>query len=374
MGRMDRLRFLKSGDPAADCRCLSQPSASTTCAHGIEANVPSVDGPVFPLRSSLYSERRIRLFPLRNVWCRTDNPHVFSYGPVYARVGVWTVGRARMTGHSHGGLRGGFVEHTILGLRAALNRALYAEQTAASRGLLQRLDPRVKVAGLFSLIAASSMAAKLWVVAAILGVTIVLAALSHLSIWVLATRVWVATLTFSAALSVPAIFLTPGRVMYRLPIMHWPVSAQGLTSAGLLALRSETAASLGLVLVFTTPWMHVLKALRMFRVPVVFVVILSMTCRYIMLMLEAASEMFESRKSRTVGTLDRTEQRRIAILTSGALLSRTLQLSDEVHLAMQARGFRGEVYIIDDFCMNTLDWLALVTFGGLAVALVWVGR
>jgi energy-coupling factor transporter transmembrane protein EcfT len=31
------------------------------------------------------------------------------------------------------------------------------------------------------------------------------------------------------------------------------------------------------------------------------------------------------------------------------LLSRTLHLSNEVYLAMQARGFRGEVFILDDF-------------------------
>jgi cobalt ECF transporter T component CbiQ len=218
------------------------------------------------------------------------------------------------------------------------------------------------------------VASYLWVVAVVLIAAIILAALSRLSIWILATRVWFATLTFSAALSAPALFLTPGRAIYQLPVLHWTVSAQGLTTAGLLVLRSETAASLALVLVFTTPWTHVLKALRMFRVPVVFVVILSMTCRYIMLMLDAASEMFESRKSRTVGTLTRTEQRRIAILSSGALLSRTIYLSSEVHLAMQARGFRGEVYILDDFRMNSMDWLASISFGGLAFALVWVGR
>ena len=36
--------------------------------------------------------------------------------------------------------------------------------------------------------------------------------------------------------------------------------------------------------------MHVLKALRIFRVPVVFVVILGMTCRYILLMLETRTK------------------------------------------------------------------------------------
>ena len=142
----------------------------------------------------------------------------------------------------------------------------------------------------------------------------------------------------------------------------------------MLVLRAETAATLAMVLVFTTPWTHVLKALRVFRVPVVFVVILGMTCRYILLMLDTAHEMFESRKSRTVGALTRGEQRRIAILSTGALFSRTLQLSNEVYLAMQARGFRGEVFILDDFRMKTPDWLALMASGGITTVLVWAGR
>ena len=73
-----------------------------------------------------------------------------------------------MTGHHHPRSRGGFIEHTIDGLHAAMDRALYAARSASGRGALQQLDPRVKVAGLAALILASAMAARLWVVAAAL--------------------------------------------------------------------------------------------------------------------------------------------------------------------------------------------------------------
>jgi cobalt/nickel transport system permease protein len=279
-----------------------------------------------------------------------------------------------MTGHHHARGRRGFIEQTIDGLHYAMERAMYADRSASGRGALQQLDPRVKVAGLAALILASAMAAKLWVVAAVLLAGLILAALSYISIWMIATRVWFATLTFTAAFAVPALFLTPGTVLYTLPGLFWTITSQGLTSAGFLILRSETAATLALVLVFTTPWMHILKALRLFRVPVVFVVILGMTCRYILLLLDNAHEMFESRKSRTVGPTTRGEQRRIAIASTGALLSRTFQLSGEVYLAMQARGFRGEVYVFDDFRMQAGDWAAAIGFAGLTAALVWAGR
>jgi cobalt ECF transporter T component CbiQ len=270
--------------------------------------------------------------------------------------------------------RRGFLEHTVEGLYEAMERALYAEHSAAGGGLLQGLDARVKVAGLLALILASALATRLWVIAAILALAVALATLSLISIRMLATRVWTGALTFTGAIAVPALFLTPGAPLLRLPGLHWTITAPGATTAGYLILRVETAATLALLLVFTTPWAHVLKALRIFRVPVVFVVILGMTCRYILLMLETAHEMFVSRQSRTVGRLNGPERRRMAVASAGVLLSRTFQLSGDVYLAMQARGFRGEVYVLDEFQMSARDWTALAAFAALTAAAVWAGR
>jgi cobalt ECF transporter T component CbiQ len=270
--------------------------------------------------------------------------------------------------------RAGFVEHTIEGLHGAMERALYAEGLAGHAGFLQLLDPRVKVLGLLALILAAALAARLWVIAAVFASAILLAASSRISIRVLATRVWLGAFLFTAAIAAPALFLTPGVPLAQLPGVGWIITAQGLRTAAYLLLRVETAATLSLLLVFTTPWAHVLKALRAVHAPVVFVVVLGMTCRYIFVMLETAHEMFESRKSRTVGTPSPAEQRRMAVASAGVLLGKTFQLSSEVYLAMQSRGFRGEVFILDDFAMQRRDWLALAGFAALAAAAVWAGR
>jgi cobalt ECF transporter T component CbiQ len=271
-------------------------------------------------------------------------------------------------------VRRSFVERSIDGLSEAMERALYAESVAEGGGLLQRLDPRVKVAGLAGLIVSSALSANFAVIASIFVIGVVLAALSRVSPATLASRVWIEALAFTGTIAIPAVFLTPGRIVYRIPTLHWPVTAQGLTTAGYLILRVETAATLSLLLVFTTPWVHVLKALRVFRVPVVFVVVLGMSCRYILLMLEAANEMFDSRRSRTVGTLSGPERRHLAVATAGVMLSKAFQMSGEVYLAMQARGFRGEVYLLDDFRMTKRDWAALASFACVSAIAVWASR
>jgi cobalt ECF transporter T component CbiQ len=215
---------------------------------------------------------------------------------------------------------------------------------------------------------------RIWAIAAILLLAVALAAWSRISTRVLAAQVWLGTAPFTAAIAIPAIFLTPGEVLGRLPGLEWPITQQGLYSAARLLLRVEAAATLALLLVFTTPWMHLLKALRVFRAPLVLVVILGMTCRYILLLLEAAHELFEARKSRTVGPATPAERRRLAVANAGVLLGRTFQLSGDVYLAMQARGFRGDVYVLDEFQMKSRDWAALAGFGALASASVWLGR
>ncbi len=270
--------------------------------------------------------------------------------------------------------RGGFFERNIQGLYAAMDRALFAERAAAGGGLLQSLDPRVKVVGLLGLIVASALARRLWVAAAILVLGAALAALSRISPRVLATRVWLGAFAFSGAISIPALFMTAGPAALRFPALDIAVTQPGLRTAAFLLLRVETSATLALLLIFTTPWTHVLKALRVFRAPAIAVVILGMTCRYILLLLETAHEMFEARKSRSVGFLGRGSRRRMAVSAAGVLLNRSSDLSGEVYLAMQARGFRGEVYLLDDFAMKPRDWAALAAFAAVAIASIGAGR
>jgi cobalt/nickel transport system permease protein len=268
----------------------------------------------------------------------------------------------------------GFVEHTIENLYEAIHRALYAETVAVRKGLLQPIDPRVKVLGLVALLLAAVLATQLWAIAGLLAIGVLLAVLSGISIGRLASGAWIGALFLSGMIAAPALFLTPGASAVRLPGLGWIITAQGIRTAAYLLLRVETAVTFTTLLVFTTPWPHVLKALRAVGAPVVLVVILGMTSRYILLMLETAHQMFESRKSRTVGAIRPADRRLLAIASAGVLLSKTFQLSAEVYFAMQARGFRGEIYLVDDFQMTVRDWFALASFVALAAATVWIGR
>jgi cobalt/nickel transport system permease protein len=268
----------------------------------------------------------------------------------------------------------GYIERTIASLVAASERAAIAEQVAFSEGALQRVDPRVKVAGLFALIIVVAASRRLGVIAALFLVAAVLGAASHVRMRRLAGWVWAPVLFFTGAIALPAIFLTHGQPVALFGVTVTAITEQGLRAAAFLIGRAETASTLSALLVLTTPWPWVLKALRIFRCPMIVVAILGMTYRYIFVILQTALEMFEARQSRTVGALPPSERRRLASSAAGVLLSKSVQMSGEVHQAMRSRGFRGEIHLLQDFRARAADWCWLAGFGLLAAASLWYGR
>ena len=123
-----------------------------------------------------------------------------------------------------------------------------------------------------------------------------------------------------------------------------------------------------------TPWAQVLKALRVLHLPKEAVTMLAMSYRYIFLLVDTAGQMFESRRSRTVGVLNGPEQRQAAARTAGVLLSKSVALSNEVYLAMESRGFRGDVQILTDFHMTMWDYVGLLLLLAAAGISIWMGR
>lgn len=265
-----------------------------------------------------------------------------------------------------------FVERTIATLKAASEYSAAADEMSRAGGVLQRVDPRVKVVGLLGMVAVVAASHRLPVIAGMFAAALTLALVSRVEAGRLARLVWIPVAFFTGTVALPAVFLTPGHALFAFGGIE--ITAQGLRSAAFLVSRAETAATLSALLVLTTPWPWVLKALRVFKCPMVLVAILGMTYRYIFVILQTAFDMFESRKSRTVGVLEPRQRRRLAASAVGVLMSKSFQLSGDVHLAMRSRGFRGEVYVLQEFRARAADWFWLAAFVFSAMAAIWLGR
>lgn len=269
--------------------------------------------------------------------------------------------------------RGSVLEHTLHGITEALERALFAEELSAKAGFFQSLDPRVKLLAVLAFLIAASFSPSLILLSGLYLLTLVLAVASSIPAGFFIRRVWLALPFFTGLIILPALFITPGPALLRLPL-GLGITRTGLTSSLFLLLRVSTSVSLSLLLVLTTRWNTVLSALSVLRVPDVFLLILGMTYRYIYLLLHTANDMFLSRKSRVVGRMDPAGERRVLAGISASLLTRSLNLSSEVYLAMQSRGFRGSIITLRPFKMRARDWFWLAAFLSLAALVIFIGK
>jgi cobalt/nickel transport system permease protein len=269
--------------------------------------------------------------------------------------------------------RPGVIEKTLADLAQALEQSLFAENIARQPGWLQALDPRVKVLSILALLIAVGLSRSLAVLVGLYGVTLIFAWRSAVPLGFFIKRVWLFMPFFTGLIALPAFFVTPGPALMHLPL-GLVITRTGALTALFLLLRVSTSVSLGVLLMLTTAWPTLLKALNVLRVPEGFILILGMTYRYIYLLLRTTQDMFLSRKSRVVGRMTSAEERRVLAASAGTLLNKSLQLSTEVYLAMQSRGYRGKAYTLDTFRMRSRDWLWGTVILGVAAGAIWLGR
>ncbi len=265
------------------------------------------------------------------------------------------------------------LENTLHGIAETLERGLFAEEVSLRRGLLQSLDARVKVLATLALLVGVSLSHSLWVILGLYLLTVGLALASSIPAGFFIRRVWLALPFFTGVLVLPALFITPGPVLLHLPL-GLAITRTGVVTALFLLLRVSTSLSLAMLLMLSTPWNTVLSALGVLHVPDIFILILGMTYRYIYLLLHTANDMFMSRKSRTVGRLTDAEARKTLASVSATLLSKSLNLSSEVYLAMESRGFRGSIVTLKPFRMQRRDWLWLFFFFAITGLAIFLGR
>ena len=266
----------------------------------------------------------------------------------------------------------GWLEHTVSGITASVERSIFTEEHARTAGWLQRTDPRAKLGMFLAAVLAASLSGSVVVLAGLYVAILAAARASRIPFDFFVRRVWLGIPFFAGVIVIPAIFLVPGPRLFELavgPLMVAP-SVPGLTGGLLFVSRVGVSVSLAVLLVMTTPWADLLKSLQAVRVPGLFILVLAMAYRYIFLFLHLTNGMFEARKSRIVARTSGGEQRRWITGSMGGLLNRSVRMSNDVYAAMVARGFTGSIRTFADYHMTRADWTALAGTVGIAVAAV----
>lgn len=253
-----------------------------------------------------------------------------------------------------------FVAKTINGVTEAVERSVYTEEFARRDGLLQQADPRAKVGVFVASVLVVGLARSMPVILILYAAAIVIGLLSRLPTSLLFKRLLIGIPLFAGIVALPALFLIGGDTLVdivQIGPVHLAITNNSLMSFAIFVSRVATSVTLAALLVVTTRWSDLLKAMRVFRVPEVFIVVLGMTYRYIFLLLKALENLFLARVSRTVGESTEQERRRWIGSSMGTLLGKSFKTSNDVYQAMVARGFTGDVRTITNFAMRDEDWL-----------------
>ena len=282
-----------------------------------------------------------------------------------------------------------FLDRSLRAVTGLMGQFLFAEIHSQRDGVLQKLDPRVKLLTLLAWVVLVSLLHSLPWILGLYGVSLGLALLSRIPLSFFLRRVWLVLPLFAGVIALPAMLnlFTPGEAAvvlfqvgkeyrwgpYRIPsaiTLTWP----GIQVALLLMTRVGTAMSFILLLTLTTPWANLLKALRSLRVPAIYVQTLGMTLRYLLLLGQIVQDMHLARKSRTLRSQKTRAEQRWVAGQMGMLFQRSLHLSTKVHRAMVARGYQGEVRLLFPFQLRPVDGVFAGVCAALIVFFVWGGR
>jgi cobalt/nickel transport system permease protein len=278
-----------------------------------------------------------------------------------------------------------FIGKTLSGIFNFLEETIVSENYARRKGVLQSLDPRVKLISIIALIVAVTMVTDWRLMLFVYVLTLFFAYISKIGLWFFIKRVWLFIPIFTGIIALPMIFniffpgdslvtlitLGPGASLGPLSLPETiAITRQGTMGAISFTLRVATCVSAAVLLFLTTPRDVLFKSLRSVGVPKVYVLTLDMCYRYIFLLTDMVKAFYTAKKSRTIKSLPMLEEQKWVGGRIGYTLVKSLDMAEKVHGAMVSRGFNGDVKLLEDFAMKPRDYVAVVSVLGFSALLI----
>lgn len=289
----------------------------------------------------------------------------------FSEIPSWMLQIDELSSRKKGRNSNAFLRQTLAGISRVIQDEVLAERFAGRNGLIQGIDPRVKLVTVLLYMVYAGFTGRFITLAMLVVVSAVFVWSSKLNLVSYARRVWLILPVILLIISLPVtlnLFIHGHPALYvfkGLDTNGWfiPVPSdiyftkEGLTAAVKIAFRSGVSLSFIYVLIMTTRWSSVTRALTSLKIPGLFVSILDMTYRYIFVLAKTAIEIFEARLLRTVGKIKGRENRQFVSGSIGSLFIKSNYLSEEIYNSMLCRGYDGEMVSVEDFKLKHIDFL-----------------
>lgn len=248
-----------------------------------------------------------------------------------------------------------FADKTLRHVLSFVDDAMFNETTAAKNGLLQKIGPRLKIITTLIFIFSVSLQKSVPGITAFLLLAGFMVIASRIPFRSFMKKLLPAAV-ITVCVSVPAMFNLmaggdPLLVLIRSegPINIGPlqvpaelaITEQGLTTALTLLLRVLSSVSFVFLMIMTTRPNEFMKSASSL-VPGSLHSVVSMSYRYIFLLVRKTGQFVMGLKSRHISGVRTSEGQRLAASRIGLLFSISMELSSELAMAMESRGYKGE--------------------------------
>jgi len=255
-----------------------------------------------------------------------------------------------------------------------MQESVFADEIASRKGFLQARNPHFKAISILLLLLCVLLTRSAAFLSALYLLCLLLAATSFINPLFFLKRTWFFIPLFCLFIALPAVFdvFTPGEAVISLGSVS--ITKQGLAGAGIFFMRVLVSVSFAILLSLTTRHSVLLKTLRTYGVPQVFVMTMSMSYRYIFLFIEVIQNTYMAVKSRVGDISSSGRGQRIVAWNIASLWQRSYHLQNQVYAAMLSRGYGGEPAVLGEHRFGAQD-IAWALFSlGIFILGLWVNR
>jgi len=286
-----------------------------------------------------------------------------------------------------GGMKIPFIEKGIPHVAQVIKTGYIQWETASKDDLFQKIDARIKVLFLLFYIIIISLKKDI-LPEVLIGVFIfILALISRLNIFCLYRRILFFGFIFGFLIALPSAFnvITKGDIIF--PIFHLPkpyqfwiyripeeigITREGVYGVMILTSRVMNSLALSFFVLYTTPFPEIIKALKVLKVPDGFLMIITLSYKYMFIFAKTVEDMHLAKKSRLAGQVSNGEARRWIAGRIAFIFKKTRLRCEEIFKAMQSRGFSDNIKIYGVRKLRTRDWITGVIFSLVGVLFLWM--
>jgi cobalt ECF transporter T component CbiQ len=278
-----------------------------------------------------------------------------------------------------------FIDRTIRNIAVIIKSVYNQNETASKDGLLQKINARSKIIFLFGFIILISFIRQIQAQLIIAAFLFILFIFSKVKLTSIYKKIFLLGFFFGFLIIAPASLniVSEGRIIFNL--IHFNSAHHfllynipkniGITYEGCLvvlkfSLRITNSIAITMLVIYTTSFAEIIKSLKIFFVPDLFLLVITLSYKFIFILSHTTEETYFALKSRWWKNSKEISANRFIAERITFIFRKSWIRYEEIYKAMVARGFNGNVNLCYMQKFKSIDiafLIFVIAFGTLCI-------